>query len=196
MYSSTHSLTSALDGGEWSASRTDRFNPTERALDTHWIGGWVGPRAVLDAVVKRKIPSPCQESNPRTPIVQPVAQRYTDWAITAPARCILYLTNHHAMRKYWGVELWIHTFINSELDGHEWSASHHGSFIPMSPPVPTGYEDGWIPGPVNAVVKWNIPCFSLYQVFWNKNNIYVVLKISGGGGGVELVNPHCKCSFT
>jgi hypothetical protein len=35
----------------------------------------VGPRAVLDAVVKRKIPSPRRESKPRTPIVQPVAQR-------------------------------------------------------------------------------------------------------------------------
>jgi hypothetical protein len=34
----------------------------------------VGPRAVLDAVVKRKIPSSRRESNPRTPIVQPVAQ--------------------------------------------------------------------------------------------------------------------------
>jgi hypothetical protein len=45
--------------------------------------GWVGSRAVLDAVVTRKIPSPRQESNPRTPIVQPVAQRYTDRAITA-----------------------------------------------------------------------------------------------------------------
>jgi hypothetical protein len=33
---------------------------------THWIGGWVGPRAVLDAVVKRKIPIPRRESNPRT----------------------------------------------------------------------------------------------------------------------------------
>jgi hypothetical protein len=43
----------------------------------------VGPRAVLDAVVNRKIPSPRRESNSRTPIVQPVAQRYTDWAITA-----------------------------------------------------------------------------------------------------------------
>jgi hypothetical protein len=37
----------------------------------------VGPRAVLDAVVKRKIPIPLRESNPRTPIVQPIAQRYT-----------------------------------------------------------------------------------------------------------------------
>jgi hypothetical protein len=35
------------------------------------------PRAVLEAVVKRKIPSPRWESNPRTPIIQPVAQRYT-----------------------------------------------------------------------------------------------------------------------
>jgi hypothetical protein len=41
------------------------------------IAGWVCPRAVLEAVVKRKIPSPRRESNPRTPIVQPVAQRYT-----------------------------------------------------------------------------------------------------------------------
>jgi hypothetical protein len=40
----------------------------------------MGSRAVLDAVMKRKIPSPCQESNPRTPIVQSVAQRYTHWA--------------------------------------------------------------------------------------------------------------------
>jgi hypothetical protein len=30
----------------------------------------VGPRSVLDAVVKRKIPDPRRESNPRTPIVQ------------------------------------------------------------------------------------------------------------------------------
>jgi hypothetical protein len=36
---------------------------------------------VLDTV-KRKIRSPRRESNPRTLTVQPVAQRYTDWAIT------------------------------------------------------------------------------------------------------------------
>jgi hypothetical protein len=42
------------------------------------IGGWVGPRAVLDAVVKRKIPTSHRESNPRTPIAQSVAQRYAD----------------------------------------------------------------------------------------------------------------------
>jgi hypothetical protein len=81
MYSSTHSLTSALNGGEWSASCPGRFNPREGDPGTHWIGGWVGPRAGLDAMVKIKIPKPHRESNPRTPIVQLVAQRYTDWAI-------------------------------------------------------------------------------------------------------------------
>jgi hypothetical protein len=42
------------------------------------MGGWVGPRAILDAMVKRKILSLRRESNPRTQIVQAVAQRYTD----------------------------------------------------------------------------------------------------------------------
>jgi hypothetical protein len=79
----TYSLTSALDGGEWSASRPGRFTPRERAPGTHCIGGWVGSRAVLDAVVKRKIPSSRREWNLRTPIVQSVAQRYTNRAITA-----------------------------------------------------------------------------------------------------------------
>jgi hypothetical protein len=38
----------------------------------------VGSRAVLDAVVKRKIPSPRRKSSPDNPIVQPVASCYTD----------------------------------------------------------------------------------------------------------------------
>jgi hypothetical protein len=79
-YSSTHFLNSALDGGEWSASCRGRFTPRERYPGTHWIGDWVIPRAVLDMVMKGKIPNPRRESNPRTPIVKPVVQRYTDWA--------------------------------------------------------------------------------------------------------------------
>jgi hypothetical protein len=67
MYSSTHYLISALDGGEWSVSRPVRFTPRERAPGTHWIGGWVGPRFVLGAVVKRNIPSPRRELNLKTP---------------------------------------------------------------------------------------------------------------------------------
>jgi len=44
-------LTSELDESEWSASRPGRFTPRERAPGTRWIGGWVGPRAGLDARV-------------------------------------------------------------------------------------------------------------------------------------------------
>jgi hypothetical protein len=78
-YSSTHSLTSALDGVEWSASRPARFTPREWAYGTHWLGGWMGPRAVLDAVSKWKISSHRRESNPDHSIFQHIASRYTDW---------------------------------------------------------------------------------------------------------------------
>jgi hypothetical protein len=37
--------TSALNGGEWSASRPGRFTPRERTPGTHWIGGWVRPQS-------------------------------------------------------------------------------------------------------------------------------------------------------
>jgi hypothetical protein len=58
-------LTSALDGGEWSASRPCHFTPGERAPGTHCIGGWVGPRTGLDDVERRKIlPPPGLELRP------------------------------------------------------------------------------------------------------------------------------------
>jgi hypothetical protein len=55
---------SALYGGELSASRPGRFTPGEGALGNHWIGGWVDPRAGLDALEKRKISYPCRELYP------------------------------------------------------------------------------------------------------------------------------------
>jgi hypothetical protein len=42
-------LTSAQAGGESSAS-----HPKERAPGTHWMGGWVDPRAGLEDLEKRK----------------------------------------------------------------------------------------------------------------------------------------------
>jgi hypothetical protein len=57
-----------LEGGELSASRPGHFTLGERAPGIYWIGGWVGrPRADMDAVVKRKVPSPRRESNPNNP---------------------------------------------------------------------------------------------------------------------------------
>jgi hypothetical protein len=53
-------LTSALDGGERSASRPGR------ALPPGQEAGWVGPRAGLDAETRRKIL--CRGSNPGRPV--------------------------------------------------------------------------------------------------------------------------------
>ena len=47
-------MTVALEEGEWSAARPDHLYPRERP-DTHFTGGWVGPRTGLD---ERKILSP------------------------------------------------------------------------------------------------------------------------------------------
>jgi hypothetical protein len=45
-------LTSALVGGEWSASCLGRFIPGKRAPGTHWIGGGMGPRVGLGEIEK------------------------------------------------------------------------------------------------------------------------------------------------
>jgi len=39
------------------------LSPEKEPPGTHWIGGGVDPRAILDMVVKRKIPSPCWDFN-------------------------------------------------------------------------------------------------------------------------------------
>jgi hypothetical protein len=59
-------LTSALDTGEWSASRPSRFTS-----GTHCVERCMGPRAGLDAMENREW----------NPVVQPVARRYTDFYI-------------------------------------------------------------------------------------------------------------------
>jgi hypothetical protein len=68
-------LTSILDGGEWSTSRPGRFTHRKRAPGTLWIGGWVGHRAGLDTVKKRKMSCPCRESNPGRPAPSPSLYR-------------------------------------------------------------------------------------------------------------------------
>jgi hypothetical protein len=53
MYRSMIFLTSTLAEGEWSVSQPGRFTPGERTPRTHWIGGWVDPRAGLNTVERK-----------------------------------------------------------------------------------------------------------------------------------------------
>jgi hypothetical protein len=60
-------LTSALDGGEKSASGPSRFTPKESAPGTHYIRGWVGLRTGMDdAVAKSKNNYPLPRIEPRS----------------------------------------------------------------------------------------------------------------------------------
>jgi hypothetical protein len=52
----------------------------EKYPGTHWIESWVGSRAGLNSVEKRK----SYTAENRTRAVQLVARRYTDWAIPTP----------------------------------------------------------------------------------------------------------------
>jgi len=55
----------------------------------------MGPRAVLDTVVKGKILSPRRESNPRTPTVQPIAQlgyHGSFGIVTAKTKCMAHIS--------------------------------------------------------------------------------------------------------
>jgi hypothetical protein len=66
--------TSALNGNEWLTASAGRFIPPtgERALGTHCIGSWVGPRAGLEALEKKKNAISAPAGN-RTLVVQYVA---------------------------------------------------------------------------------------------------------------------------
>ena len=76
-YNSALSLTSALDGGEWLTPHPGRSTPgKETRYSQHtWVGG---PQGRSGRVWNT---SPPPGFDPRT--VQPVASRYTDWAIAA-----------------------------------------------------------------------------------------------------------------
>jgi hypothetical protein len=68
-------LTSALDAGDWSASRPSRFTPGEIAPGTHWLRGWVAPEPVWTLWSREKSVFPAEN---RTLAIQPVARHYTD----------------------------------------------------------------------------------------------------------------------
>jgi hypothetical protein len=74
-------FTSALVEIEWPTSRPGRYISKEKGPCTHWIEGWVDPRAGLDDVEKIKS-FPSRDFDPT--FVQTAASRYTDCAISLP----------------------------------------------------------------------------------------------------------------
>jgi len=65
-YNSIHSSL-ALEGGEWPTSHPSYLTLKERPplpSNIQSIGGWEGPLAGIDILVKTKISYLCQESNP------------------------------------------------------------------------------------------------------------------------------------
>jgi hypothetical protein len=45
------SLTSEIYSSGWTTSRSVCFTRRDGAPGTHWVGGWLGPRVSLNAVV-------------------------------------------------------------------------------------------------------------------------------------------------
>jgi hypothetical protein len=58
-------LTSAINGGEWSALCPGHFTPGERCPSACCTGGWLGPRAYIYTVELTTISCFCQESEPQ-----------------------------------------------------------------------------------------------------------------------------------
>jgi hypothetical protein len=73
-------LTSALDGGERSASRPGRTLDSAKGPPcTHWTGGWLGLRTGLDTEARGKILCLCRGSNLDRLVIQSVLRHHTDW---------------------------------------------------------------------------------------------------------------------
>jgi hypothetical protein len=135
MYNATHSLTSTLDGGEWSASRPGRFYPQEKSP---WIGGWVGPRAILITItmtVKTTITSTIM-----TMVTILITTTYYMMIPPPPPPPVspVYMTTHlHKSRfkspcNWWSVSrsvgqsCWIHDHIFKCVRSDHYSFSSHG----------------------------------------------------------------------
>jgi hypothetical protein len=64
-------LNLAQDRGEWEDTCPGHFTPRERAIFTHWIGGWASPSTSWDILEKKKkICCPSCELNHFSSVIQ------------------------------------------------------------------------------------------------------------------------------
>jgi hypothetical protein len=90
-------VTSALVGGEWSASRPGRFTP-----GTHCIGGWVDSRAGLDNIEKWKLLT-LPELEPR-PLSRP-ARSQSPYRLRYPCSRQLCIRQDYVTMAYTGLNM-------------------------------------------------------------------------------------------
>jgi hypothetical protein len=79
--------------------------------------------------------------------------KYIAQSHSCSVKLFLCLTENHAMKVYWGVEVELHAFLTSTLDGSEWLASRPAHSTPGA-----HWIRGWV-GPrtgLDAVVNRKI----------------------------------------
>jgi len=77
-----------------------------------------------------------------------------------------FLTEHHAMKGYWGVEVQLHTFLTLGIDGGTGSASCPSCFVPRERAPGTHCTEGWVgsSASLDVVVRRKIP-----SPYWDPN---------------------------
>jgi hypothetical protein len=85
--------------GTWHYTETSneiRAYLWERATGTHWTGDWLGPKAYMNAMEKRKISCSCWELNPSHPVCNqflyqlnyPAAKKFLGCCNTITLMCL------------------------------------------------------------------------------------------------------------
>jgi hypothetical protein len=72
----------------------------------------------------------------------------------------LRLTKHHILKTYGRVEVQLHAFLTSALDGGEWSRSRPGRFIPGERASDINWIGVWV-SPRSSLERWRAEKFSV-----------------------------------
>jgi hypothetical protein len=160
MYRSTFSWPRHYLEGSGQFHAPAALPPGKRAPGTHWIGGWVDLRAGVDDVEKRKfLTLPGLEL--RHSVLQPVASRYTDWAIInknnkwnmiiPTVRCFREVLNRADET----------IFQHSHSRYHVTSLTHSWQFVVASGRKETNWTDQSLEGvrvsvPITRLLRWTI----------------------------------------
>jgi hypothetical protein len=132
--------------------------------DNPWIWGWVGPRAILNVMEKRKASWFCWESNLA---VQSVARLYTEWVVSAPH--ILpqqnSTSNHTIDTIPWNKKpltpSWRSTHASAQAQ-IPWEGKTLCDVLPQCPPPPVFLQSCFSPGTVlHFNYAWTLVAFSI-----------------------------------